>query len=134
MLVDRELQKIFQELMSNNQVQIFMDGCDVSVQVFDNSCKLSITTPVYFGGNYIPKSVRTGISKSPPFEKNQSIKTTVSVEEESFRVFLNYLGSTENFNNNKFNQLLDDFCYLAEEWRIYLEEHDRNDRVYVHAI
>ncbi|MEC7840215.1 MAG: hypothetical protein VX777_09280 [Chlamydiota bacterium] len=134
MLVERELQKIFQELMANDSVQIFLDGYDVSVQVFDDSSKLAITTPVYFGGNYIPKSVRAGIKKSPPFDRSQTIKTTLNINEETYRIFLNYLGSTETFNNNKFSQLLDDFCHLAEEWRIYLDEQDKNDRVYVNAI
>ncbi|MEM1283633.1 MAG: hypothetical protein AAGG81_08780, partial [Chlamydiota bacterium] len=107
-------------------------GSDVSVRVFDNSTKLSLTTPVYFGSNYIPKSVRSGVRKTPPFERTQTINTSLTIDEESYRVFLNYIGKTEILNNAKFTHLLEDFCYLAEEWRIYLDEEDKNDRIYVH--
>lgn len=131
MLVEKEIQKIFQDLVANEQAQIFLSGSDVSVRVFDNSTKISLTTPVYFGGNYIPQSVRSGIVKTPPFERSQAIKTSLAVDEDSFRVFLNYIGTTEILNNAKFASLLEDFCYLAEEWRIYLDEQDRNDRIYV---
>lgn len=132
MLVEKELQRLFQDLITNEQAQIFLSGSDVTVQIFDNSTKISLTTPVYFGGNYIPNSVRLGIKKSPPFDKDQTIKTTLSVNEESFRVFLHYIGSTEILNNTKFAHLLENFCYLAEEWRIYLDEHDKNDLVYIY--
>jgi hypothetical protein len=133
MLVEKEIQKMFQDLVTKDRAQIFLSGLDVTVHVFDNSTKISLTTPVYFGSNYIPKSVRYGVTKSPPFDKNQTIKTTLTVDEKSFRVFLNYIGTTEILNNTKFTHLLEDFCYLAEEWRIYLDEHDKNDLVYVYA-
>lgn len=132
MLVEKEIQKMFQDLVANDQAQIFLSGSDVSVRIFDNSTKISLTTPVYFGGNYIPHSVRSGITKTPPFERNQTIKTSLAIDEDSFRVFLNYIGTTEILNNTKFIHLLEDFCYLAEEWRIYLDEQDKNDRIYIY--
>lgn len=133
MLVEKELQKIYQDLISHDQTQIFLSGSDVTVRVFDNSTKISLTTPVYFGGNYIPPSVRSGITKSPPFEKTQTINTTLTVDEDSYRIFLHYIGTTEVLNNTKFAYLLENFCYLAEEWRIYLDEHDKNDLIYVYS-
>lgn len=133
MLLEKEIQKLFQELVSSEESQIFMSGFDISVCIFDHSSKVSLMTPVYFGGNYLPHSVRYAITKSPPFEKQQAIRTFLTVDEENYRVFVNYVGPTEILNNSKFLSLLEEFGFLAEEWRIYLEEHDRNDRVYVNA-
>lgn len=131
MLVQKELKKLFKDLKTCNRGQFFLSGYDITVQVFDNSAKLSLSTPIYFGGNYIPKSVRHGVAKLPPFEKNHMIKTFLRIDEENYRIFLQYLGTTEAFNDSKFMNLLEDFHCLAEEWRIYLDEHDKNDLVYV---
>lgn len=131
MLIEKEYQKLVHELLTHERAQIFLSGSDISVTIFDHSTKLSLATPVYFGSDYIPKSVRQGITQSPPFEKNQNIRTFISVDEENHRVFLHYLGTTETLNSSKFTSLLDNFSYLASEWRIYLDEHDKNDLVHV---
>lgn len=132
MLVEEKLKKVFTDLMcEKGNMQVFLNEQDITVSVFDNSSKLVLTTPVYFGGGYIPKSVRVGVSKTPPFDKNQTIRTTLSIDEENFRVFLKFVGTTETLNSERFVHLMEDFCYLAEEWRIYLDEHDKKDLVYV---
>lgn len=131
MLAHKELQKVYQNLLSQNYAQLFINGSDITLTIFDDSSKISLTTPVYFGGNYIPNSVRVAIKKHPPFEKYQSIKTSLTINEDDFRIFLNYLDTTEALNNEKFTHLLEDFCHIAEEWRIYLEEHDKEDLIYI---
>jgi len=132
MLANKELQRLFHELISIGEAQIFLGGSEVIIRVFDNSTKLSIAAPVYFGSDFIPHSVRAAASKTPPFEKNTMIKTSLTIDEERFRIFLQYLGPTEGMNSEKFQHLLEDFGYLAEEWRIYLDEHDKDDLVYVY--
>lgn len=131
MLLEKEYQKLIHDLLTHERGQIFLSGSDISVTVFDHSSKMSLATPVYFGSDYIPKSVRSGVSKSPPFEKNQSIRTYLTIDEENHRIFLHYLGTIETLNSAKFTNLLDDFSYLAGEWRIYLDEHDKNDLIHV---
>jgi len=133
MLVEKEVKRLYHELIQHEYAQVFLSGSDITVRAFDNHSKIFLTTPIYFGGNYIPKSVRQAIAKTPPFDKDQTIKTSITVDEENFRIFLNFIGAIEILNNKRFHQLLEDFCYLAEEWRIYLDEHDRNDLVYVRA-
>lgn len=131
MLIEKALKKIFQDLVTQDNTQVFLSENDVTIRSFDHASKLILTTPVYFGGNYIPQSVRLGINKSPPFEKNQTIKIFFTIDEEHFRIFLNYRGMTDDMNNKKFVHLLEDFCFLANEWRIYLDEHDKNDLVHI---
>ena len=131
MVVASELNKIFQNIKTHEQGQFFLCGSDITVRVFDKASKIAFRSPIYFGGNYIPKSVREGIKKIPPFENLQLIRTSLSVDEQNFRVFLNYLGSIDELNQKKLHDLLEEFEYLSEEWRIYLDEHDKNDLIYV---
>lgn len=131
MVVKSELNKIYHELKTHDQAQYFLCDSDVTVRVFDNASKIGFLSPIYFGGNYIPKSVREGIKKSPPFEKLQAIKTYLTVDETNCRVFLHYIGTMEALNQNKLHGLIEEFEFLSAEWRIYLDEHDKNDLVYV---
>ena len=132
MLVGKELERLFHELIQNDQAQLSIGTSDITVRTFDRASKLSLTTPVYFGGSYIPKSVRLGMKKAPPFERNQTIRTTLSIDEENFRIFLSFIGATNLLNSQRFMALIEEFCHLADEWRIYLDEHDKNDLVYIH--
>lgn len=133
MLIDKELEKLYNDLLASEQSQFFMHGFDLSLKLFSDSKKISLVTPVYFGGNYIPHSVRSGITKSPPFERWATIKTHLSINEEDFSVTLHYDDTTEVLNSFRLLHLLENFCALAEEWRIYLDEHDRNDLLHVIA-
>lgn len=133
MLVEEELQKVLHDLISNARAQIFLSGADISISVSENYSKMTLITPVYFGGNYIPASVRAGITRRPPFERHRNIKTFLTIDENRFAIFLHCEGTTESLNSVKFGSLLDDFCYLSEAWRTYLHDKDQNDRVYVYA-
>ncbi len=128
-----ELRKLFEDLKKNEQSVLFLSEYDINVQIFIDSGKLLLTTPVYFGSNYIPGSVRNGIKKTPPFTKDRIMRTSLKVDEKHFRIFLQYLGAVEVFNSEKFVHLIEDFHYLAEEWRIYLDEHDKNDLVHIRS-
>lgn len=131
MLLDSDLKRIFQRLLSHDVAHIDIGGTDVSVRVFDKASKLSLSTPVYLGGNYIPKSVRTSISRKAPFGTEDNVKTYLTVDESNYRVFLNYLGTFDQLSHDSFKSLLEDFTFLADEWRLYLDENDRNDLIHV---
>jgi hypothetical protein len=53
------------------------------------------------------------------------------LSEESFQVTLRYTGSTDNLNTESFRVLLEEYAWLADEWRLLLDEQDRNDRVHI---
>jgi len=128
MLLESDLKKLFKQLMSNDQAQIALLGTDITIRMFDAS-KLSLTASVYNGSNYIPSSVRKCVSQKSPF--HAGIKTHLVIDENNFEVDLNYSGRLETINPEGFSQLLEEFSWLAGEWKLVLDEHDRNDLVHV---
>ncbi len=132
MILETEIRKVFNQLVQTDLAQIKVGGIDVLIRVFDNASKISLSTPVYTGGNFIPKSVRNCLLQKSPFRSNL-IKTSLSVDEGKFEIFLNYLGLLNTLNNESFKELLEEFSWLADEWRLFLDEHDKHDLVYVHV-
>lgn len=130
MIVEKDLKKLFQQLDHDETAQITLGGSDIFIRVFDDASKISLLTTVYSGGNFIPKSVRTGISQKAPFN-NVSIKTSLAVDEKQFLVNLHYLGHLEHMNNQNFTGLLEEFSWLAHAWKAYLDEKDKNDLIRV---
>ena len=53
------------------------------------------------------------------------------MDEQHFQIKLNYLGQTQSLNHHRFKELLEDFGVIAEKWRLYLEDNDKNDLIYV---
>ena len=132
MIVEKEFRKLVHQLLKEEIAQIVIGNSEVTVHVFDHAMKISLSSTVYFGGNFIPKSVRKCITTTPLFEKG-AIKTSLLVDEENFRISLNYLGGLNHLNKRMFVDLLEEFSWLADEWRLYLDEHDKNDLIYVHV-
>lgn len=130
MIIEKDLKKLFQQLDHDDVAQISLGGSDILIQVFDAASKISLLTTVYYGGNFIPKSVRAGISQKSLFNR-VSIKTSLAVDEHKYQVNLHYLGHLEQMNNQNFGKLLEEFSWLAHAWRAYLDEHDKNDLIRV---
>lgn len=130
MIIEKDLKKLFQQLDHDDVAKITLGGNDILIRVFDDASKISLITTVYNGGNFIPKSVRNGISQKAPFN-NVSIKTSLAVDENQYLVHLRYLGHLEHLNNQNFTRLLEEFSWLAHAWKAYLDEHDKNDLVRV---
>lgn len=131
MIVEKEFRKLVYQLVKEEIAQIILGNSEVTVHVLDNATKISLSSTVYFGGNFIPKSVRKCISQSPSFDK-KVIKTSLAVDEENFLISLNFLGGLNHLNKRMFVDLLEEFSSLADEWRHYLDEHDKNDLIYIH--
>jgi hypothetical protein len=132
MIVEKEFRKLVHQLVKEEVAQIVLGHSEITVHVFDNAAKISLASTVYFGGNFIPKSVRRCMSQSLAFQKGH-IKTFFNIDEENFRITLNYIGGLSHLNKRMFVDLLEEFSWLADEWRLYLDEHDKNDLVYVHV-
>lgn len=131
MLVQKDLMKLFQQLIHDESVHFNVDGIDILIRVFDNSSKLFLTTPVFIGGNFIPKSVRQCLSQKAPFYREDQIKTYLTVDEERYQVFLNCISVLEACHNGDLKNQLEEFSWLADQWRNYLEEHGKNDLIHV---
>lgn len=132
MIVEKYLKCFLHQLVEQEIAKITLGNSELLVQVFDNDTKISIQTTVYFGGNFIPKNVRLNLSKRPPFARDD-FASTLSIDEENFRIVLNYVGGLEHLNKRMFVDLLEKFSWLGDEWRLYLDEHDKNDLIYVRS-
>jgi len=131
MLMEKEIKKLFNQLIHQDLAQIALDGNDITIRVFDNGSKLSLSTPVYLGGNFIPKSVRqcVGYQRSPI--KTFLNNTSLSIDENKYEIDFHYVGHLENLSSKLFIDLIEEFSVVADEWRLFLDEHDKNDLVHV---
>jgi hypothetical protein len=130
MIAQKELNKLFSHLRKNPLAQIEIDGSLITIQFHQNEGKFSLHTSVYFGGNYIPSSVRKCLNDKPPFN-TQALRTYLSVIEEKYEILLNFVGSLENLNGDNLRVLLEDFSELAEQWRNHLDDNDKKDIIHV---
>lgn len=130
MLVAKDVQQILNQLAGGDSIRVPVDGSEITVRVVDESSKFYLTTLVYEGGNYIPPSVRRCLSRKSPFF-HPSILTFLTVDEQNFQIRLNYLGQAQTLTQDHFKEVLEEFGTIAEQWRIYLDDHDKNDLVYV---
>ena len=127
---EKDLKQLFQQLYHDETAYLTVGGSEIAIRIFDNASKLSLSTQVYFGGNFIPKSVRACVAGQSPFSQN-SIKTSLQIDEDNFQILLNYLGKVDRLPSEFFCSLLEEFSWLAYEWRLYLDEHDKQDLVYL---
>lgn len=124
------INQILQQLYFFERAEIDMGHSEsVHIQLLDNRSKIKMTTIVYIGQDYIPNSVRNCYQEKAPFP-NQ-LHTFLILDEEQYKIFLNYEGELERLNEENLNGLLEEFNWQAEEWRLYLDENDRNDLIHV---
>lgn len=133
MLMKKDIKKLYNQLIHQEIAQIALDGNEITIRVFEDASKLSFSTPVYLGGNFIPKSVRLCVNKHihTPFKSSLMDMLSLTIDENNFQVDLHYVGQLENLNDIRFVDLLEEFSFAADEWRLFLDEHDKNDLVHV---
>lgn len=131
MVLQEDLKKLFHQLHKEEMAQIELGGSNITVRMMDQASTFSLSTPVYLGGNFIPKSVRHCVSQKAPFAQVGAIKTHLTLDEPNFKVWLGYLGSLDHMNGERFKELLEEFTWLAGEWRHYLDEHGKQDLIHV---
>ena len=130
MLIQSDIHKALNQLNSGDTAKLTCKGLDIAMRYIDDASKLAVSTPIYFGGNYIPGSVRNSLSHSH-FTSRSNLKTYLTIDEQHFQVNLNCLDQTENLNHSKLEKLLEDFGYLATKWRTYLDGQDKRDLIYI---
>lgn len=131
MLLEKDLKRLLSHLGHDHVVQIPIGNNDLTLRIFDHASKIMISTPVYFGGNFIPSSVRKCALHKQPFTKDVDIKTNLNIDENKFLISLSYLDDIENLKQMSFSQVIEDFGYVADEWRLILDENDKNDLVHI---
>ena len=130
MLLEKDLQKLFHQLCHNDVAQVSLGNSEITVRVVDGASKLSLSTAVYSGSDFIPYSVRNCVLQKST-SRSHHIKTALRVDEENYKVSLNYLGSLETLNHRALVDTLKEFSLLADEWRLVLDENDKNDLIHV---
>lgn len=133
MVIEHQLNSLSKQLNETDQGFIEVGGMPITVQALDELNKLLCSTPVYSGGNYIPKSVRASLANPPNTVASQKIPTFLKVDEDSFQVHLHYLGRVDYFDVMKLKNLLQEFSDIAREWQLYLDEQGRHDLVYIYS-
>ena len=132
MLVEKEVQKVINQLAEGDPVRVSCNGSELMIRFVDESSKLLITALVYDGNNYIPMSVRKCLTHKLPFT-SPSIPTFLTVDEPHYQINLNYLGRAQPLHHGDFKDLINDFGHLANEWHFYLNEHGKQDLIHVRS-
>lgn len=130
MLTSNELKVLISGLYANKVTQFSLAGSTVTLQVNGKGSPIHLSAPVYWGGNFIPLSVRAAIKKKPPFDE-RVIETYLKLDEETFQIEIHYKGGLDAAKPEVFGALMDEFGFLVDHWKEWLDEHDKNDLVYV---
>lgn len=133
MLAQQDLRRTFHKLIRQFSGKIHFSGSEITVNFYDHASKVLLTTPVYLGTNYIPKSVRACISKKESV--SNGLRSHLTIDEDNYRILLNYNGILDRSKDEEevFKDLIEHFASLAEEWKAVLDEHDKNDLIYIHS-
>ncbi len=129
---EKKVNKVLHELSHSQFTEVEWNGSLVNLKIVADGNQIFISTPVYFGDNYIPKSVRKCLTQQILFA-HVEIKTFLTVNETLFKITLNYIGNISEINQEEIKELLESFTWIAEKWRAILEENDKHDLIYIHA-
>lgn len=130
MLIDLPLNKLLDRLGCGDVVFVYLNGFNVQVSIVDRQSRIALKTPVYMGYNYIPPSVRGGLSH----RFNESLlRTFLTIDESSYQISLEYLESIDELTEASLKELLEEYIEEAILWRAYLDEKDRQDYVHIRA-
>ncbi len=130
MLIHSELKKIFHQLIKDHLAYVDFNHTKIAIKIVRDASLFSLNATVYIGENFIPKSVRKALHSHPSFIDRQ-IKTNFSIEESQFKIYLNYLGHLDYKDEEAFTAIVQEFSWLLEEWRLYLDEHDKHDLIHL---
>jgi hypothetical protein len=132
MLVQQEVQKLFHNLIHRESGIIVVGRSEILVRMIDHGEKVLFTTPVYYGSNYLPTKVRQAAANKNLI-RSEFLNYSLSIDEEKFEVILRYCEEPHALDVNRLKDDLEEFAWLADEWRLLLDQEDHNDRIHVRA-
>lgn len=92
---------------------------------------LLLLTPVFHGGNFIPKSVRTALNQSGLMAVDGRSEAALLIDEEKFQVLFCYRTQWKEGDQAAFSSLMEEFLSLADEWHHVLEDFGDRDLIHV---
>jgi hypothetical protein len=128
MLTHSELKNLITELSLNKVTQFSLAGSLVTLKILHHGKHVHLSAPVYWGGNFIPLGVRDAIKKRPPFDE-RVIETFLTTDEEGFEVVLHYEGDAKSAQPEVFGALMDEFGFLVDHWKEWLDDKDKKDLI-----
>lgn len=131
MISENEIDQIIENLIKHQHIEMKIDGEIVVFRFSEGFKKIEISSSVFNGDNYIPKSIRRGIN-APSVFPYSFIKTYFTVDERKFQVILNFTRILDN-GFSDFESWLKEFLWLAKEWRHIIEDHGREDLLFVYV-
>lgn len=128
-----EYEDFRRQLERRDKAQVHIYGNDIDVRLLEDGSMLLLSAAVYRGQDYLPLGIRTALQQGRlPHLYMELLPTYFTIHEESYSVFLNFTMSLED-KQPEIEALLEEFGREAAEWRLYLDEKDRRDRVYSKA-
>jgi hypothetical protein len=122
------LKHLIPKLLERGKASIQLNGSHIAIRVIDDTDRLLLITPVYKGKDYLPNSVRECLL--PSFRGPVSdLNAFLTLDEEAFEISLN---CQEHISQMRL-RLLEEFSWLADEWRRILDDNDKKDLVHVRS-
>lgn len=126
------LHPIIEAVHHRGQSIFSLHGWDLSIACSTEE-GLYIETSVYQGEHFIPPSVRSAVDTQPNHNIHSFLPTLLRLDEEDSQVLLHYNGNATDLTMMRFNAVLEEFAWVAEQWWTYLNERSRGDLVYIHV-
>ncbi len=130
MVSEKTIKYSLDHLLHNEVVHVDLNGSQITLKASQEQERLSLSTAIYRGDNYVPPSVR--LCLKPSYAGPSSyIRTTLSLDEENYTICLNHMSSLKALTSQELVRLLEEFSWMAEEWRQVLNDNDRCDLVHI---
>jgi hypothetical protein len=124
------IKNLIDQLKHHFQAEMVVHQFSIAISLDKLRRELTLSTTVYQGQNYIPLSVRHAVS-GHGLGPASAMKGVLSIDEENFAVRLTYCGVASDLSEGMLAYMLEEFSWLAEQWRWILDEQDRRDLVHV---
>ncbi len=130
MVTKEEVQSAFSQLSTLRIAKIGAGAQGLFLQPIDLGSKLHLSTIVYRGDRFIPKSVRRAAHSrlETPYSK---IHTWLSLDEGEYQIILHHIGNFSNVGIDELQEITSEFEDAAFKWREIFDEKDRQDLVHI---
>ncbi|MBS0622841.1 MAG: type III secretion system chaperone [Verrucomicrobia bacterium] len=125
------VKRLYKRLLVTPAARGTVGRFDVEFQYMPTKGELFCATAVFYGGNYIPLSVRQAVQSTGLFAASGSSEVRLFIDEIDYQVVLAYRSAWAVGDAEAFERILLDFLDLAEEWRRLLDEYGDQDLIRV---
>lgn len=130
MIVQNELLKLINNLCDHDLAAINIDGNSIVVRMVNDASKISLTSVLWHGNNFVPLSVREVVQNSQRL-LNGFNGAKLILNEERSQVYLHYSEAIEELSHHQFTELLEVFSSQTTRWRRILDDNDKRDLIHI---